>query len=92
MLLTTMSKKMISVLTTVNAPYSLQLNEAELAYCLSDLDVAKKFSGQISSLLGEVSVSSQVEFASAHGISIDKLKAFAVTFSEWSGESYQLAA
>ena len=88
----TMSKQMISVLTTVNAPYSIQLDGVALAHCLVDLELAKQFSGQVSSFLGEVPLAQQMEFAAEFGITDDDLKAFAADFSNWSGESYQLAA
>jgi len=87
-----MSKQLASVLTTVNAPYSEQLDGATLAYCLSDIDVAKQHPGQVSSFLGEVAPAQQIEFAAAYHIPVDDLKAFAGDFSAWSGESYPLAA
>ena len=87
-----MSKQLASVLTTVNAPYSEKLDGAMLAYCLTDIDVAKQHPGQVSSFLGEVAAKQQVEFAAAYHIPIDDLKAFAGDFAAWSGESYPLAA
>jgi len=87
-----MSKHMISVLTTVNAPYRKQLDGEGLARCLSDLVMAKQYSGQVSSFLGEVPVALQTSFAEEFGIALDDLKAFATCFSKWSGESYQIAA
>ena len=87
-----MSKHLISVLTTVNAPYSKQLDGEGLAHCLSDVALAKQYSGQVSSFLGEVPVALQTSFAAEFGIAFDDLKAFASSFSMWSGESYQLAA
>jgi len=87
-----MSKHLDSVLTTVNAPYSTQLNGAELAHCLSDVEFAKNYSGQVSSFLGEVPVADQVGFAAEFGIDLDALKAFASDFATWSGETYTLAA
>jgi len=88
----TMSEHLALVLTAVNAPYSEQLDGVALAHCLSDLDLAKQYPGQVSALLGEVPVEQQMEFAAAHQIAVDDLKAFAAHFSAWSGESYQLAA
>jgi len=87
-----MSKHLVSVLTTVNAPYSTQLNGAELAHCLSDVELAKDYSGQISSFLGEVPIAHQASFAEEFGIGLDALKAFASNFATWSGETYKLAA
>ncbi len=87
-----MNKHLISVLTTVNAPYSEQLDGAMLAHCLSDIDLAKQHPGQVSAFLGEVPLAQQVEFAAAYHIPVAALKAFAANFSAWSGESYQLAA
>lgn len=88
----TMSKHLDSVLTTVNAPYSAQLNGAQLAHCLTDLEFAKNYSGQVSAFLGEVPFAHQVGFAEEFGIGLDALKAFASDFAIWSGETYTLAA
>ena len=87
-----MSKHFVSVLTTVNAPYSMQLDDAMLAHCLVDLDLAKQHPGHVSTFLGEVSPALQVEFAAVHYIPVPDLKAFAAAFSAWSGESYPLVA
>lgn len=87
-----MDKHLVSILTTVNAPYSDQLDGSALAHCLSDLDLAKRHPGQVSSFLGEVSVDQQLAFAAEHHIAFEDLKAFAADFSAWSGESYPLVA
>lgn len=87
-----MDKTLMTVLTTVNAPYSEQLDGAMLAHCLSDIDLAKQHPGQVSIFLGEVPLSQQLEFASAHHIAVNDLKALAARFAAWSGESYQLIA
>ena len=87
-----MSKHLVSVLTTVNAPYGKQLSGAELAYCLSDIEAAKLYSGQVSAFFGEVPLESQLAFADEHHIPVALLKALATSFSEWSGEIYPLAA
>ena len=87
-----MSKHLASVLTTVNAPHSVQLDDAALAHCLADLDLAKKHPGHVSTFFGEVSPALQIEFAAEHQILAPDLKAFASAFSAWSGESYPLAA
>ncbi|UVK48397.1 hypothetical protein BPNPMPFG_008070 (plasmid) [Mesorhizobium sp. AR07] len=86
-----MSKHLASVLTTVNAPYSDQLDDAALAHCLADIDLAKLHPGHISAFFGEVPLAQQVEFAIAHDIAVHDLKAFAAQFSAWSGESSPLA-
>ena len=91
-ILAAMNKHLISVLTTVNAPYSKQLDGATLAQCLSDIELAKGFSGQVSSFLGEVPVEQQVSFAAEFGIGIEALRAFAANFAMWTGESYKLGA
>jgi hypothetical protein len=88
----TMSNHLASVMTTVNGPYSEQLDGATLAHCLSTLDLAKEFPGQVSVFLGEVPLAQQVEFAVAHDIPLGSLKALASDFSAWSGETYPLAA
>lgn len=87
-----MNTHLASVLTIVNAPYSVQLDGAALAHCLADLDLAKQHPGHVSAFLGEVPAALQVEFAFAHHIPVADLKVFAATFSAWSGESYPLAA
>jgi len=87
-----MSKTLATVLTTVNAPYSEQLDGAAPAHGLSDIAVAKQQPGQVSAFLGEVPLAQQLEFAAAHDISVDGLRALAALFAAWSGESYQLAA
>jgi len=87
-----MSKHLGSVPTTVNAPYSDQLGDAMLAHCLADIELAKQHPGHVSAFLGEVPLAQQVEFANAHHIAVNDLKAFAAEFSAWSGESYPLAA
>lgn len=87
-----MSKQSISVLTTVNAPYSIELDGVALAHCLANLELAKQYSGQVSSFLGEVPLAQQTAFADEFGIALKNLKAFAADFSKWSGESYHLAA
>lgn len=57
-----------SVLTTVNAPCSVQLDDAALADCFADLDLAKQHPAHVSAFLGEVPLAQQVEFATAHHI------------------------
>jgi hypothetical protein len=87
-----MSKHLASVLTTVNAPYGDQLDGAELAHYLADIELAKQHPGHVSAFFGEVSLAQQIEFAAVHNIPVPTLKAFAVEFSAWTGESYPLAA
>ncbi|MCO5066766.1 MAG: hypothetical protein M9924_20540 [Rhizobiaceae bacterium] len=70
----------------------MQLDDAALAHCLADLDLAKQHPGHVSSFFGEVSPALQVEFAVAHHIPVPDPKAVAAAFSAWSGESYPLAA
>lgn len=91
-LMNAMGKRFGAVLSTVNAPYSIQLDEATLARCLSDFELAKRFSGHVSSFLGELDTQEQIEFASEFGIGAGELKAFSRTFSAWSGERYSLTA
>lgn len=87
-----MTTHLTTTLTTVNAPYSVQLDGQGLASCLLDIQIAKAHSGQVSAFLGEVPLQDQLEFADAYMISIEVLKSFAKSFSNWSGESYLLAA
>ena len=80
------------VLTTVNAPYSVQLTAHELAHCLINQAAAQAVPGHMSSFFGEVTPALQLDFASQHGITPLALKAAAKAFSAYSGESYPLAA
>lgn len=84
-------KHLPSVLTTVNAPFAEHVDAETLTSCLTDLDLAKRYAGQVSSFLGKVPVPLQVEFALVHGIAPHALEDFARRFSAWSGESYPLA-
>jgi hypothetical protein len=80
------------VLTTVNAPYSQQLDALELAYFLLHPEEAVTVPGHMSSFFGEVKPDLQVYFASLHNITKDQLLHAAKTFADFSGESYPLAA
>jgi hypothetical protein len=80
------------VLTTVNAPYSEQLDAHQLAYCLLDETAAKAVPGHMSSFFGEVEPALQVGFASLFKITKPQLAAAAKAFATYSGESYPLAA
>jgi len=84
-----MKAPVASVLSTVNAPYSKQLDGAGLAYCLSHIEAAKAFSGQVGSFFSEISVADQLGFAAEFGISSEAL---AAQFGDWAGESYRLTA
>lgn len=85
------NKSIASVLTTVNAPYSGQLDEAALAYCLTHKEAAKGKPGHMSSFFSEVTPAAQKEFAKHCGISPEALADAAKAFAEYSGESYPLA-
>ena len=80
------------VLTTVNAPYSKKLTAKEIAHCLLDHAAAKAVPGHMSSFFGEVKPELQLEFAHLCGISDAQVAAAAKAFSQYSGESYPLAA
>lgn len=80
------------VLTTVNAPYSKQLDAQSLASCLLDPEAAKAVPGHMSSFFGEVSPKLQMEFACSCSITEQQLAAAAKAFAIYSGESYPLAA
>lgn len=81
-----------SVLTTVNAPYSEQLDGETLAYCLRVAGAAKEKPGHMSSFFGEVAPDAQKEFAAHYGISEAALIKAARAFAKYSGESYPLSA
>ncbi|QHO73337.1 hypothetical protein ACH79_12430 [Bradyrhizobium sp. CCBAU 051011] len=80
------------VLTTVNAPYSKQLDAQALAYCLLHPEAAKAAPGHMSSFFGEVSPELQIEFACSYNITEQQLATAAKAFAIYSGESYPLAA
>lgn len=83
---------MTSILTTVNAPYSEQLDGEMLAHCLKVVSAAKEKPGHMSSFFGEVPPEAQKKFAASHGISEADLIKAARAFAKYSGESYPLAA
>jgi hypothetical protein len=80
------------VLTTVNAPYSEQLDAYQLAHCLLDQMAAQAVPGHMSAFFGEVEPALQVGFASMFEITKPQLAAAAKAFAAYSGESYPLAA
>jgi hypothetical protein len=80
------------VLTTVNAPYSLQLDEHALAYYLRHSAKARDVPGHMSSFFGDVRPELQLAFAELCGISPEDLIDAARAFASYSGESYPLAA
>lgn len=80
------------VLTTVNAPYSKQLDAQALAFCLLHPEAAKAAPGHMSSFFGEVSPELQIEFAYSCNVTEQQLAAAAKAFATYSGESYPLAA
>jgi hypothetical protein len=80
------------VLTTVNAPYRSQLSAEELAHCLLDHTAAINVPGHMSSFFGDVKPELQLEFADLFSITPEQLIAAAKAFSEYSGETYPLAA
>jgi hypothetical protein len=79
------------VLTTVNAPHSLQLDAPGLAHCLLDQAAAKAVPGHMSSFFGEVAPALQIDFAQQFDITQAQLVAAAKAFAAYSGESYPLA-
>jgi hypothetical protein len=80
------------VLTTVNAPFSKQLDALELAQCLLDPTAARAVPGHMSSFFGEVDPALQIDFAKMFNITEPQLSAAAKEFAMYSGESYPLAA
>lgn len=79
------------VLTTVNAPFSQQLDAQELAHCLLDPAAAKALPGHVSVFFGEVKPALQIAFAGLFNISEPQLTAAAKAFATYSGENYPLA-
>ena len=80
------------VLTTVNAPYSKQLDAQTLAHCLIDQAAARDLPGHMSSFFGEVEPELQFEFAHLFQISDAELVASAKAFAKYTRASYPLAA
>jgi hypothetical protein len=79
------------IMTTVNAPYSKQLEALELVDCLLHPAAAKCLPGHMSSFFGDVKPDLQKWFAHAHNISDDQLVSAAKAFAEYSGASFPLA-
>jgi hypothetical protein len=79
------------VMATVNAPYREQLEAPALARSLLDHTAAKAIPGHMSSFLGEVRPTLQLEFARLFDISNAQLVAAAKAFAAYSGESYPWA-
>ena len=79
------------VLTTINAPYSKQLDAEELVHCLLDPVAAEAYSGHMSSFFGEVDPDLQIKFARQFKVTEKQFIAAAKAFAEFSGQSYPLA-
>ena len=84
-------KTMDTVLSTVNAPYSEQLDGEMLANCVKNTDTAKSKSGHMSCFFGEVAPDDQKAFAKHYDIAESTLHAAANAFANYSGQSYPLA-
>jgi hypothetical protein len=82
----------VMVLTTVNAPYSKNLDAHGLVHCLLDPTAAEAACGPMSSFFGDVEPELQIAFAQMHGITHAQLVAAAKAFAAYSGQSYPLAA
>jgi len=81
------------VLTTVNAPYSKQLDAEELVqFLLNPAAAAEVCPGHISSFFSEVKPHLQVQFAHQFGVTKDQLIASEQAFAKFSGQHYPLAA
>jgi hypothetical protein len=80
------------VLTTVNAPYSKQLEAQELAHCLENPAAARAVPGHMSSFFADVTPELQIAFAALFDITPSELAAAAKAFSDYSGERYPPAA
>lgn len=78
------------MLTTVNAPYSKQLDGPALAQWLSDLELAKQFAGHVSSFLERSRSPSRLNSLPSPGIALDDLEVLASEFSAWAGERDKL--
>ena len=79
----------ICVLTTVNAPYTSNVDAAALALALRERNISL---GQVASFLTEVPKAEQIAFAALHGVDRTELTATASAFAQWSGQSALLAA
>jgi len=85
-----MNRVSASVLTTVNAPFRLQMDGPALARCLVDFELAREHPGHVSEFFGEIPLAHQLEFAALHHIPLDRLISLAARFAPWSGEDYPL--
>jgi hypothetical protein len=79
------------VLTTVNAPYSKQLDAQELVHCPPDPLAAEDNPGHMSSFFGEVHPDLRIKFAHQFNVTDEQLFAAANAFAKFSGQSYPLA-
>lgn len=79
------------VLSTVNAPYSKKLDAMTLVAMILEPAKSKAAAGPMSSFFYDVSPKLQLEFAKAHGISVECLEAASQFFDAWSGMKSKLA-
>jgi hypothetical protein len=79
------------ILTTVNAPYSKQLDADGLVHCLLDPAAAEDHPGHMASFFGEVDPNLQIEFAHQFNVTYEQLITAAQKFSKFSGQPYPLA-
>lgn len=82
----------VTILTTVNAPFSDVLDAEQLTACLMNVTAAKLKPGHVSAFFGEVPLVDQVAFAKAKGIPLTLMIEVAKAFSAYSGETYPIAA
>ncbi|WP_262690607.1 hypothetical protein [Kordiimonas aestuarii] len=85
-----MSDRFAAIFTTINAPYRLHMDEADLIRYLSGEEIPTYFIGQIWGFFGEVPVEEQLAFAECHGISARELKEKAQKFSIRSGAHFPI--
>lgn len=80
-----MSHKFTAVLTTINAPHKVQIDEGVLVQCLLAERIEDKYVGHLWSFFGEVPVDEQISFAAHHSISVAQLRKSVARFSVRSG-------
>lgn len=80
------------VLTTVNAPYSKQLDAVALVYYLTHPAEATSVPGHMSSFFGDVEPELQLAFGELYGLTRSDLVGAAKAFADYSGEAYPLTA
>lgn len=80
------------VLTTVNAPYGVDLSAHQLAALIADPGSAHEFNASVFAFFSEVSPALQQQFIAGMGVDSEQVSAVASQFARLSGYTLPLAA